>query len=293
MEWLSAHRYAALLLGASFLLASGSYIVRNHNTETSSDNVGTWGGGGIFVNPVDKNAPSAESSPQESPAQTQSHSYISPFGSKSPLAANPEAAQNAEFNSILAQLSGPPPKKPLPSPDKTLDVYAFIPSSIPAYTGVEKESSLTPTQVALKSYGNDIGTSIQAYEDRHRDAAQILKNFIEDRGSSVKKEAQKQLGAELVSVGKAMENTQGVPKEAAAPGMALAKSYQEIGSNLAAVPDNSRNEDIVAAVTKYNASADRFVQNFIALSLLFQTYDVKFAADDPGSVFVLQMAPSL
>jgi hypothetical protein len=293
MEWLRMHRYAASLLAASFLLASGTYIVKTHSAGNFSDTVGTWGGGGILVNPVEKNIPAVENAPQELPAQTQSHSYISPFGTKSSASENPDATQNAEFNSILAQLSGPPPKKPLPTLDTSLDPYAFIPSSIPAYTGTEKEPSLTPSQEALKAYGNDIGNSIQAYEDRNRDAAQILKNFMEDRTNTAKKEAQKKLGNELIAVGKAIESAQGVPKEVAAPGAALAKSYQEIGANLAAIPDNSRNEDIVAAVTKYNASADRFVQNFIAISLLFQSYGVRFDSGDPGSVFVLQMAPSL
>ena len=292
MEWFQAHRYAILLLFASMLLVMGAYIVTGRSAVSPGTYVSTWGGGGIFVNPISNTLPGTNETPSTPSASGSTHTYVSPFGSKNATSENPDAANNAEFNTLIAELSRPRTKKAAADDTSEVDVYSFIPSG---YIGVQNApaSTRTETQESLYAYGNEVGTAIQGYENAHHDPSHVLKNFIEDRSSAEKKASQKQLGADLAAVGKAIERAENVPSQITTAGLALAKSYQEIGSNLAAIPDFERDEDVVSAIEKYNASADRFVQKYVSFSLIFQSYGVTFASYDPGSIFVLQQAPSL
>ena len=62
-------------------------------------------------------------------------------------------------------------------------------------------------------------------------------------------------------------------------------SYQEIGGKLLLVPKAHSDTDRVQAILSYNASADVFVKNYVAMANVFSTAGVKFTPSDPGSVF--------
>ena len=76
-----------------------------------------------------------------------------------------------------------------------------------------------------------------------------------------------------------------VPSEALSAHQALAKSYQDLGANLALIPQAPRDSDFVQAIQTYDTSADVYTRNFVALASLFGAYGVTFAQGDPGSVF--------
>ncbi|MBI5470426.1 hypothetical protein HY968_03895 [Candidatus Kaiserbacteria bacterium] len=289
MPWIQSHPYLATLAGAGFLLTIGAFTVTARLSAPPVENsITAWNGGqGI----TQTSAPAQYAPPAQNPGVSPgygaaTYKYVSPFAtSVPPSAANDDVAS---FNSFLAQLSySTVANDSRPTPDTSLEgAYAFIPSGF--FSTGQVSVSRTKDQRLLYDFGNDVGNIIQGFEFSHGNQVAILKNFAEDGNDTGKQAAMRQLGADLADVGAQLDGLDSAPAYAASALYALAASYRDIGNKLASIPDGHGDAEIITRMETYDAAADKFVSNYVALALIFPAYGVSFQQDDPGSIFMLQ-----
>ena len=87
-------------------------------------------------------------------------------------------------------------------------------------------------------------------------------------------------------LGEKMERRENIPVEVEDAHETLATTYREIANGLEHLTRAKSDEELLAAVNSYNASADEFTKSFVALATLFSAYGVTFSATDSGRIFV-------
>jgi hypothetical protein len=291
-EWLRLHPYTTALMGAGMLLVVGFFIVSERSAVApSGSTIRAWGGANInLLNPA--YAP-AQNSAQENTANiiqqagnAVPYRYIPPASGGTPPApgSGSDSFDFSAFITMLSQGSSPAHATPGTGIDTSLQsAYAFIPTGLVSTT--TRVHKRTKVQQELYDYGNEAGSYLQSLEEAHRDQAQVLKNWLEDRKDAAKTASVVELGRALWETGRSLSGIESVPENAKAPHDALAKSYMDIGANLALVPKTESDADLLKAIEVYNASADTYAKNYVALVNIFGAYGVAFSSDDSGSVF--------
>jgi len=164
-----------------------------------------------------------------------------------------------------------------------VSAYAYIPRGLISTT--TPSTARTALQQQLYDYGNDIGSSIESFEQQHSNTVQILKEQVEDRSDPDKAAAVVNIGHAFQNLGTNLAKMDNVPSAMVAAHAALAQSYIEIGKNLALVPQAERDSDFIQAIQTYNTSADAFTRNYIQIVSLFGAHGVTFTSSDAGRVF--------
>lgn len=288
-HWWYRRPYLSALIGAGILIGIGGLIVFARSPASLSGSNGVWSGASAnILNPSDTGNHAAQDVPQYVPKQTVSYGYV-PISRGTTPEEDTSTNGSFDFNAFMAELTqeNTPPNTPGQSgaDSSPAETYSFIPKGFVAVG--TPTSTRNAVQQALFNYGNEAGSLVESFETAHRDQAQVLKNWLEDRSDTTKAAAVVQLGRALWETGKAMLSLD-TPETAAAANKALADSYMEIGANLALVPKTERDTDLLKAIETYNASADTFTKNYIALVNIFGAYDVQFSASDPGSAFTFK-----
>lgn len=280
METLRAHPYPAALLGAFILVAFGTFIIYRQSATLPDTAPSAWGGSGTLFAP--------EITPVTAPGDTPLPGLGGrdvPLYQYKPSAPESETS-DFDFDAFVAALSTPDDAEPVDEGggEGTGPVYSFIPSGLISTTDTGPRRS--PVQEAIYRYGNRVGEYIETYESGHRNNAVILKNQIEDRGSIEKAAAVRALGSDLRALGQSLKRVEDVPEVFTYAHGALADSYIEAGQKLSAVPDAEGDQAFIAAINAYNAAADSFITNYVAISTLFSVNGIRFGPSDAGRVFM-------
>lgn len=295
MQWLRTHPYASALGAATLLVLVGAYIVVSRAIQPLETGPTSWGGGAVphldpTSYPIGENASNGAGAPQD--AQTimgrvqdgPPYTYLAPSFFQN---ASPNGEEDTyDFDAFVAQLSAQGRSDPGGTQDAStsiLGAYSYIPRGLISTTIVH--SARTPLQQELYDYGNDIGSTIESFEQQHLNTVQVLKGQVEDRANPEKAEAVVKIGRDFEEMGEVLAAMESVPSAMASTHKALAQSYIEIGRNLALVPGAERDSDFIKAIQTYNASADVFVKNYIQLVSLFGAHGVTFMSADAGRVF--------
>lgn len=289
MEWLRTHPYTSALGAAGILVVLGAFIVVSRASQPAGTRTSAWEGEAApLLNPTSHGSTNVSTQNQNIMGQVQDgppYTYIAPNFSN-PVSADGEAESSYDFDAFIAKLTkqaNPKGQAGASEEDPLLSAYAYIPRGlISTSTPVSTRSAL---QQELYEYGNDIGSTIESFEQQHSDTPQILKGQVEDRTDSGKAAAVVRIGRDLEEMGKAFVAMETVPSSFASAHNALAKSYIEIGKNLALIPEAQRDADFIKAIQTYNASADTFAKNYIQMVSLFGAHGVAFSANDAGKVF--------
>ena len=292
MNILRAHPRLVALTAVITLLGAGAIFVMRSAPVTSSSPSQTiaWNGTGGFVG-----GSSYTGDPSQAPAgpdgtsllqQVQSnapYNYTLPQGNFSPNAGD----QEFNIDTLLALIAGDSGTSVSASSntnDAVVSAYEFVPSGLIATTS-QSYRSRTPAQRVLYEYGNEVGSTIQAFESLHPNQAQVLKDQAEDRTDLGKAEALKRLGNDFANVGKTLLAMEEVPASLQITHDALARSYIDAGEKLALVADAANDAEFVASIQGYDDAADVFIRNYVTLAQLLSSYDVRFSPEEPGSVF--------
>ena len=291
MEWLRLHPYVAGLGAAGVLIVGGVFVVveKSPGAPAPSQTL-AWGGAGAALNP---SYTPGTSGPQENTVgimqAVQSdapYSYILPTPQPATTDGTDATGVGFDFNAFISMLSAeknPPAAGQSVGGNVVTDAYAFIPGGlISTSTQTAKRTKL---QDSLYSYGNDVGSLIQSFEQEHGNESQILMDQAQDRSDTDKAAAVQALAAALSALGDSLLTMDNLPSQVSAAHQALGQSYKDIAAKLTLVPQAQSNADFIAAVESYDASANIFTQNYVALANLFPAYGVVFASGDPGSVF--------
>ncbi len=288
-HWVSAHPITASLIASTALLLIGSAIVFRHSAANPPAPVITaWGGGGI--DPYNTVTGSVTADQEEIVQQVQNnppYTYVIPDLKGNTTPSSPQPTENSndlldfeQFMAGLGQSTAPGNTAPKEVADIT---NAFPPTSL--FIAPTPKTDRTPLQQALYNYGNEIGSYIQSYEQQHPDQTQVLKNHIEDQNNPIKINAVVQMGRDLQGIGTSLLGMEDVPAQVSAAHKKLAESYQTIGKNLTLVPQAKGNDALLSAIGTYNASADVFAKDLVALVGFFSMYGVTFSAEDAGNIF--------
>ena len=287
MEWLRTHPYTSALGAAGVLVLIGAFVVVSRAAQPAGTGATTWGGeAASFLNPTSYG-------PAQNPAQSDDvmgqvqngppYTYIAPNFSN----LTPSGEENSyDFEAFIAKLtkaSAPKGQTDADGDNAFLSAYAYIPRGLISTT--TPRSTRSALQQELYEYGNDIGSTIESFEQQHSNMVQILKVQVEDRANPEKASAVVNLGHEFEELGKLLAAMETVPPAMTSTHKALAQSYIELGKNLALVPGAERDSDFIKAIQTYNASADMFVKNYIQLVSLFGAHGVTFTSSDSGKVF--------
>ena len=290
-NWVSAHPYTVTLAAACVLIIFGATIVIRHSaTNPVTPNITAWGGDTSgTINPSDTVAGTvtAQGDILQQVQDNPPYTYTIPKltgGTPTPPAQNTNTADSFDYNAVIASVSQGQTTPTTTAPKGVSDItYAFPPANL--YAAPSPNATRTPIQKSLYNYGNEVGSSIQSYEQQHPDQTKTLKDQIEDQSNPDKIQAVVQMGHDLEAVGKNLLAIEDVPPVISDAHQKLAQSYITIGKNLALVPLSQGNDALLKSIATYNASADVFAKNFASLVSFFSTYGVTFGADDAGSVF--------
>ncbi len=274
--------YTTVCMVAGLILIAGTAVVQRSLPLAAEGTLSVWGGSGAsLLNPI--YAP-------QNPVLTGMPTSSPTFGDKEPplfmpiAPSQPDgASDDFSFDAFVAALT---PASGGASAGASSDVsssYSFIPQGLISTSAPQKKR--TALQQALFDYGNDVGSRIQSYEDSHMDSVLILTDQVQNRQNAEKGQKVRDIGTALISLGFGLAQMEDVPQEVTGMHGALAKSYQDVGAKLKKVPDTGRDEEFIAATNDYNAAADAFAKNYVALATYFSLSGVVFGPTDPGNVF--------
>ncbi|MCE9541764.1 hypothetical protein K8R03_04395 [Candidatus Kaiserbacteria bacterium] len=162
-------------------------------------------------------------------------------------------------------------------------VYALIPKGLISTSTTRK---MTASQEELYAYGNAVGTIVKDFDAVHPDELKILSAQAADRTNPAKAQALRSLGEDIAAVGVRIRAIKDVPEAARAVHDALSQSYVDIGKKLSGIADASGDKAALEAIKTYNAAADTFTENYIALAVVFSVSGVSFSSTDGGSAFM-------
>lgn len=293
MDWIRAHPYASTLAGAGFLIIIGVFVVERHAAVTPVTQPSAWGGiSGISTNPA--YTPNTTQNTQPVPEQLGNVSQ----NTSAPVFTYPQSSGNTpdgtsqtstgsfNFDALIALMSKSAQSTSSGSANTStglLDAYTLIPQGLISTTTPVKRQ--TAAQAALYGYGNEAGSTIQSFEETHTNMSQVLTDQVNDRTDTQKAAAVVSIGNGLAAMGRALEGITDAPPSVVSLNLSLAKSYEDIGAKLAQVPQAQTDAQFITAIDTYNAAADTFTKNYVALASYLAASGVTFSPNDPGDVF--------
>ena len=294
MEWLRAHPYTSAISAAVLLVFVGAYIVISRASQPAGTSPTSWGGEAVpFLDPtsypIGEDTSNGAGAPQDAQTITgrvqdgPPYTYIAPnFVNTAPP--TEDNSDSYDFDAFIAELTKQSVvKATADTGGGTQSAYTFVPRGLISTT--TSRAARSALQQQLYDYGNDIGSTIESFEQQHSNTVQVLKVQVEERANPEKAAAVVKIGRDFEELGKLLLQMDSVPPAVATAHGALAQSYIELGKKLALVPGAERDADYIKAIEAYNASADVFVQNYARLVSLFGAYSVTFTSIDGGKVF--------
>ncbi len=293
MKLLRAHFILFLIGVTALLLVIGAFALKEYSPAQNTPRTIAWGGlGGTPYYPL-----SGERAIESNPAEENIYSSIQSGPPFYYSTTNSEAADEEDdtfdVDAFLAYLKGETrtsetaveEEKPLSFLENP---YSFITNGV-SFPSSSLTKERTPIQQALYEYGNKAGKIIQTFEDSNQNMADVVQAQSEDPEDPLKVAALIKLADSLADVGVSLEELSSVPAEAANQNAKLATSYKDMGAKLALVPNAMTEDSRVETMLTYNAAAESFVTNYVAIVTLFSIMEVTFSPDEPGSVFTFTM----
>ncbi len=301
MHWLRSHPFALLFAGAGIVVLAIviAFSGRIVPPSSSSGTVVAIPGGGALQDP-------GISEPYTFPRSVQNTSIETPSAAGeaqgatlpplNPIPSNASPPQQAIapsdgdssaptpvfFGSTDASFSGPDTSL---SDTLLSQAYAFVPSSYSLPLSVP--TVRTPEQQQLYNYGNQAGLAVITFSNAHADMADVLTVWVEDRDNGATEASAQEIATDMIALGDTLLGLSSIPASAASANQALGLAYQDAGEKLREVIDDGGQGDSVLAdsMQEYNASAEQFTRNYLALVDLFTQSGVTFAPTDMGSAF--------
>ncbi|MBV9159741.1 MAG: hypothetical protein JO019_04060 [Candidatus Kaiserbacteria bacterium] len=281
-----SHPFAILCAIAIMLFLIGGTIVMSRTPHAINGASDAWGSNATtLINPTSFSPYYRDNSAVAPPlfgATTTGTIHI--FHPPAPQTTVPAQSSDMDFDNFLAQLMRPAAAQTTSTVNiDSKNAYSFIPQG---FVSTSTQKKRTAAQDALYEYGNVAGTIVRSFEDAHPDEVQILAAQAADRGNALKSLALASLGDDLTAAGAQLAVLPHVPDQARAANGNLARDYQMIGQKLKAIALAKNDGEFLAAITSYNASADGFTRDYIALATIFAVAGVSFDKTEGGAAFM-------
>jgi len=285
MNIIGRHPYSFLFAGAGAALLA--IVLFAHSQSALSGGYApsvSISAGNTLINPF----PSGNPTIPEPPAIIQSPTNAAPYIPIVIGQTNAPAQTNAPVDILNALNASAGARSSAPATSAASDqllqeVYSLIPSGV-ALPLVSKPRSAV--QQALYGYGNTAGRVVLAFDDAHPDMAQVLKDWLADRGGAAKIAGVRSIALDMQKAGQSLGALSGVPPSADAANQALAKGYKDAGDKLLSVAAAGGSDSaLVEAIETYDTAADSFTGAYVSLAGIFSLSGVTFSTNDPGSAF--------
>ncbi len=142
------------------------------------------------------------------------------FTLPTPQTANPdtgEASSAFNYDALIAALSSPKGSSTSTATSGTgnpnaaiTNVYAYIPSGL---VSVQSPATRTKLQQSLYSYGNEVGSSIQSFEQQFPNESQVLMDQAQDRTDAGKAASVQTIAHALSALGDSLLAMESVPSQ--------------------------------------------------------------------------------
>ena len=142
-------------------------------------------------------------------------------------------------------------------------------------------------QKALFAYGNNLGRIIQGAESINARAVEALKSYFDDRSDPSRAAALVSIAREYNNVASDIQAIDPIPPETAMFNEKLARDYEAIAGGLENLTKQSSDAALADAILSYNASAETYTRDVLAIVAVMSSYDVSFSSSDPGAIFRL------
>ena len=271
------------------MLGAGVVVTRASVAPTAPTQTENWAStSGFFAAPTTPNTQDyrSDTSQDSAPIQTRATppTYVSPFATAT---AHPTTDSDTpiDLDSLLSTLSHPATHTNT-SVHKSGNTYDLIPSGLISMSNLEVISpsmSDSVTQASLRQYANSVGTSIINFENNHPNQASTLKDHAEAPYDTSKIDALSHLGADYIALGDTISQIDPVPAALVSIHKRFVADYRDLGNKLIFVSKSPGN--LYDAIVAYDASADQFAKDFVALALTFPAYNIRFLQAEPGSTF--------
>lgn len=280
MNWMFAHAYVVFLGIALLIVVTAGAVIQDAPPEKTSRT--GWGRvGGFSLNKAPQHVPQREEAVLPSATGPEAESY-SPISIRSTFE-EPSEALLDEWQSLLTNLVEPTTQEAEQDTESSGSAYSFIPRGL--ISAPEPGEHKTREQLELFDYGNRVGGYIRDFETFHTNMITILKDAYGDRKNITKRAAAEKIGEDYKRLGKDLEAMKGIPAAVEKMHLSIARAYQSAGEKMIVKLRAGSDDEFLAAVNDYNASALEFTNSFVAIATYLSAAGVKFSTGDAGSVF--------
>ncbi|HEY4519996.1 MAG TPA: hypothetical protein VJH33_03095 [Candidatus Paceibacterota bacterium] len=289
--WWHGRSLVFISVALAAVLLVGFLIVRSRTAYTNTNTPAFWGSAyGTFAPNTSERAGTEPTIPK----QYQPFKYVTQFALQLPEDTDTvvegsepvEYTDTFDYEAFLASLKPTSyPVSETDDPSFIADVYALLPQGLVSTTTAQRRTSI---QQALYEYGNEVGGFIDSFDSAYQDQqVAILDDYHADPENPEKQEPMRLLAQSIAHIGLEMTRMEPefIPKTMSAPHALLAQRYQEAGRALEAIIGTKTDEELLARIEEYNATADALGLALVNLLILFESAGVGFASYDPGSVF--------
>ena len=280
------HPYLTTILGVASIVLLAGMIVAARSGVSQGGTATNWSSAGNIFSTGDRAKLGTKSqSAQDIIKQYAPDTPLGYIPISAPTSDGDTHVANADFGNdltkLLAYLAQP---RATSSVDVSVSsAFSYIPSGL---ISTDFQTKLSPEASALKEYGNSVGALIQAYENTHPSAVQILKDQAEDRTDPEKSSRVYQLGFDMAALGRDLLEMENVPKDVQAAHAALGTSYRIAGTNVTKIAEAKTDKEFLDAVLAYNTSVEALSKRFFVIVGIFSANNVTFSSSDTGSVFM-------
>ncbi len=280
------HPVVLMLVAAIVLVLIGLFIVERQRAVAPTGSSASWQGSGAYLETTPSNEPIAMPTTEPTTSQpTGPETLVIPKGTSTPTKVVTKTDGSFDYNAMLAQMRGSAAKsgsqgQAQSTYDELMSAFSFAPTFS---TPVPKTK--TPEELALISYGNAVGTKLQAFAAVNVNMTQTLTNQVNDRTNISKGNAVRDLGLRYRTLGENVLAMTDIPSSFQNAHKTLGESYVQLGTALSKVPDATDDQGFIAAITAYNTKADAYTNAFVAMVTLFSSQGITFEETDAGSVF--------
>ncbi len=201
----------------------------------------------------------------------------------SPVPKSTQSVQSdtQDIVSLFSTLMGKQKNTPAFTP-YSADVFLNNGLSNTSATSIVKKEE-TQYQKNLRSYGNALGTQLQAFEAQHTDQISGVKAFLNDYSDTG---ALTLLGNDYIAFGEKIKH---IANPVPSINDSVADAYIQVGEGLISITKGStKDAAMVKKLLAYNKKAEAVATQYSTLVSLFATNNIVFDTFEPGSVFNVQ-----
>lgn len=171
-----------------------------------------------------------------------------------------------------------------------IDVWNWLPSRDLTNHAKPPEPVTKPSkqEVAMRDYGNVIGSTIKSFTLQASDQPKTMLNFMQDRANKEAAQDLVNLGNMYIELSKDLSLID-MPTNIERVASKFTAAYSKVGDATIDLAKSTDDDDTLNRVYSYNSVIEDFARSFMKLSNIFGAYGVTFSKGEGGDIFMPPM----